>query len=82
MQSDRTGGNSFEVEEGRFKLAIRLKFFTMGMVRHLYKLSRGAVSAPFLQVQVGWGLRQQGSSGRCTMGLELDDHEIPSNTDY
>ena len=38
------------MKEGRFRLDIRKKFFTMRMVRHWNRLPREAVDAPSLAV--------------------------------
>ena len=77
--SDKTRSNGLKLKEGRFRLDVRKKFFTMRVVRYWHRLPREVVDAPCLEV---FKARSDGALSNLVEwkvslpmagGLELDD---------
>jgi len=61
--SDRRRGNGCKLIEGRLRLVIGKKFFTMGVVETLEQVAQRSCGCPLpgiVQGQVGWGFEQPG----------------------
>ena len=46
----KRGDGGFKLQEGRFRLDTRKKFFAMRVLRHWHRLPRDTVDAPSLEV--------------------------------
>jgi len=68
---NRTRSDGFKLREGRFRLGIRKKFFTIRVVKHCKRLPRAVMEAPGKHSRPGWmGLWATWSSWRCPCSLQ------------
>lgn len=84
---DRTRKNDFQLEESRFRLDIRTKFFTVGMVRHRTRLPREVVGDCFLEMFKSCRIKPWATwfSGKCPktwQGGWREIWELPSSPNH
>jgi len=79
-------GNGFKLEEGRCRLDIRKKFFTVRVVRHWHRLPREAGDAPSLEALKARldGAVSSLGYGRCpySRGWDYMILKVPSNPNH
>ena len=61
VSRDRTSGNGSELEEGRFGVDIRKKFFTVRVVRHRNRLPREVVDVTTTEYALWWVTKGAGA---------------------
>ena len=83
-----TRRSGFKLKQGKFRLDIKRKFFTVRVVRHWNGLPKEAVNAPSLAVFEARLDRALGDTVLCEVslptagGLELDDLKVLPNPNY